>query len=327
MKNIDLVLKLSVVAIALSFGVQALNAQKPSKTPTKTGTGKAKPDPKTAPASEKTVNLALGRYASQSSLYDGASQGAVDGVKVGDPGFHTLEEQGAWWQVDLGSVRPLTEIVVFNRMDCCSERARTLEVKLSDDGKTWKTLMANKDMIFGGSDGKPLRVSAKGSAARYVRLQLAGKDFLHLDEVEVYGTPEPRSTRVNLALKHTATQSSVYDGTSDGAVDGVINGKNGFHTLEEQGAWWQVDLGSVRPLTEIVVFNRMDCCSERARTIEVKLSNDGKTWKTVMANKDTVFGGFDGNPLRVAAKGNSARHVRLQLAGNNFLHLDEVEVY
>lgn len=186
MKNICVLLKLVVVAIAISFGVQAMSAQKPSKTPVKTGTGKAKPDPKTAPASEKTVNLALGRYASQSSLYDGTSQGAVDGVKVGDRGFHTLEEQGAWWQVDLGSVRPLTEIVVFNRMDCCAERARTIEVKLSNDGKKWKTVMANKDAVFGGFDGNPLRVAVKGNSARYVRLQLAENNFLLLDEVEVY---------------------------------------------------------------------------------------------------------------------------------------------
>ena len=42
MKSIDLVLKLFVVAMVFCFGVQNANAQKPSKTPTKTGTGKAK---------------------------------------------------------------------------------------------------------------------------------------------------------------------------------------------------------------------------------------------------------------------------------------------
>ena len=57
MKNKDLLLKLSVVAIALTFGVHSLNAQKPSRTPAKTGTGNAKPTPtpKATPSSPTTA--------------------------------------------------------------------------------------------------------------------------------------------------------------------------------------------------------------------------------------------------------------------------------
>ena len=91
--------------------------------------------------------------------------------------------------------------------------------------------------------------------------------------------------------------------------------------------WWQVDLGEVKNLTEIRIFNRLDYCADRARTIQVLLSNDGSNWTRVFANDGSIFGGNDGNPLSVSLKGKSARYVRLQLTETNYFHLDEVEIY
>jgi hypothetical protein len=39
---------------------------------------------------------------------------------------------------------------------------------------------------FGGADGRPLQVQLVGEQARYVRLQLAERAFLHLDKVRVF---------------------------------------------------------------------------------------------------------------------------------------------
>ena len=135
----------------------------------------------------------------------------------------------------------------------------------------------------------------------------------------------------NLSKNRPAKQSSTSQWSkqndAQGAVDGVKNSSYGFHTNNEKNPWWQVDLGQVRPLTGIRVFNRLDCCAERARTIQILLSNDGANWTRVFTNNGTVFGGNDGNPLSVSLKGKSARYVRLQLAETNYFHLDEVEIY
>jgi hypothetical protein len=44
------------------------------------------------------------------------------------------------------------------------------------------------------------------------------------------------------------------------AVDGNTNGKFGnastTHTNNEQGAWWQVDLGSKKKISQIIIYNR-----------------------------------------------------------------------
>ncbi len=139
-------------------------------------------------------NLALGKEASQSSTamewggkWD-ASRG-VDGVKTGnlfEGGFHTDNEQNPWWQVDLGSIYEIAEVRIYNRLDCCSDRAKTIEVLLSEDGESWRNVYSHNGSTFGGADGNYLCVNVDGQTARYVRVQLQEKNWLHLDEVEVY---------------------------------------------------------------------------------------------------------------------------------------------
>ncbi|MGZ5434873.1 MAG: discoidin domain-containing protein, partial [Pyrinomonadaceae bacterium] len=126
--------------------------------------------------------------------------------------------------------------------------------------------------------------------------------------------------------RQSSTSQWSQPNDAKGAVDGNVSGGFGFHTESQQNPWWQVDLGAVKALGEIRIFNRRDCCSERARTLQVLLSNDGVSWTRVFSNPGTVFGA-DGAPLRVSVKGLSARFVRLQLAETNYFHLDEVQVY
>jgi hypothetical protein len=136
-------------------------------------------------------NLALNKPAQQSSTsswsHQNDSQGAVDGVKNGYFGFHTNSEPNPWWQVDLQSVSTLAEVRIFNRLDLPG-RAGTIQVLLSNDGVTWRKVYAHDGRTFGGNDGKPLVVGLNGAQARFVRLQLGETTYLHLDEVEVYGT-------------------------------------------------------------------------------------------------------------------------------------------
>jgi hypothetical protein len=136
---------------------------------------------------KRETNLALNRPAKQSSIYDPSNPRdplfGVDGNK--GTGFHTALEDYPWWEVDLGALYSLTEIRLYNRQDCCRERARTLKVLLSNDDRTWRMYYSHDGSVF-GDDGRPL-ILPVNSQSRYVRIQLNERNYLHLAEVEIYG--------------------------------------------------------------------------------------------------------------------------------------------
>lgn len=140
------------------------------------------------------TNLALGRLTQQSSHYVGGGvlevSGGCNGVKNGGFGFHTCLEDNPWWQVDLGSMCSIDEVRVFNRLSF-RDRASSLRIRSSADGISWQALYCNSEtrLPFGGIDGNPLICSPLGGVrARFVRLDLTERQYLHLDEVEIYGT-------------------------------------------------------------------------------------------------------------------------------------------
>jgi hypothetical protein len=131
--------------------------------------------------------------------------GGCDGIITGQWGFHTENQQEPWWQVDLGGPIPIDRLRIYNRCDNTAPRASRLIVLLSRDGKSWIRAYQHDGTTFHGKpDGKPLVVSLAGAKARYVRLQLPGKSYFHLDEVEVYAVGRSQ----NVALHRPATQSS-----------------------------------------------------------------------------------------------------------------------
>jgi hypothetical protein len=139
--------------------------------------------------------------------------GACDGIKNGKYGFHTGHQPNPWWQVDLGRVRSIERIVVYNRLDYAPglHNADHLRISTSDDGKTWTLRHDNQGRHFGGIQGaEPLVVTFRPGElqARFVRLQVPSERplFFHLDEVEIYA-PGPQAA--NLALHRPADQSSL----------------------------------------------------------------------------------------------------------------------
>jgi hypothetical protein len=142
----------------------------------------------------------------------------------------------------------------------------------------------------------------------------------------------PSPSGSNLALNKPAEQSSYSKWSKPidarGAVNGCKTGRFGFHTSKEINPWWQVDLEAVCRISEIRIYNRMDACSDRIRTLKILISLDGRKWQQVYTNdRNNIFGGIDGNPLIVSIAAKKARYIRLQLNEENVLHLDEVEVY
>ena len=77
-----------------------------------------------------TKNLALGKPATQSTLYDnGSPSKAVDGNGNNDfnAGYctHTKDSKGNWWQVDLEAVYDIRDVVITNRGDSVGKLNQT----------------------------------------------------------------------------------------------------------------------------------------------------------------------------------------------------------
>lgn len=135
-------------------------------------------------------NLAAGKPTSQSStLNGGGASRAVDGKTDGDWNngsvTHTNFELGPWWQVDLGAMTSIGEVVLYNRTDCCSTRLADFDVQLSNDGINWQTAFG-----FGGPAG--IRTAGfLGASGRFLRVRLRGTNYLSLAEVQVFPGPPP----------------------------------------------------------------------------------------------------------------------------------------
>lgn len=144
-------------------------------------------------------NIALGKNASQSSRCQWSrgntpeedAAGAVSGVISGHGAFHTDGEDCPWWSVDLSETFRLREMRLYNRMDTVVFARRTcrFRIQVALDGAPWQTVFVkDDDSVFGGIDGKPFIWRPETYvAARCIRIQLLGSQFMHLDQVEVYG--------------------------------------------------------------------------------------------------------------------------------------------
>lgn len=142
------------------------------------------------------VNLAAGRPTMQSSTYPGGAHGSergVDGAKYDSSLFHTNADAYPWWEVDLGQAYAIDNVTLYNRVNCCEERVQGIQVWLSLDGVAYDLVFENGGQVF-----RNRRADVGGLSARYVRVALPRREYLHLQEVEVYqyGTWQPPAARV-----------------------------------------------------------------------------------------------------------------------------------
>ena len=147
-------------------------------------------------------NLAPAGSVSQSSTLnigiDFSADNAIDGVRGGsfptNAIAHTDVEAEPWWEVDLGQRYDLSQIVVFNREDCCANALRDFHVFVSDTPFTSQSVAGTlaqsgvSSNFTSGTGGRETSVSLNRTG-RYVRIQLTTTEYLQLAEVEVYGGP------------------------------------------------------------------------------------------------------------------------------------------
>lgn len=127
------------------------------------------------------VNLARDkkvRISSNSKKYGCNPQRVVDGDR-NELGFHTNNESRPWGEIDLGEEHSIEKVVVFNRATH-PERAVPLEIQVATEPGRFEPV-ARRDEVF-----DVWTAEFPSRSARYVRVRLDKKGFLHLAEVEVY---------------------------------------------------------------------------------------------------------------------------------------------
>lgn len=142
-------------------------------------------------------NLAQGRTATQSSTFESAAASrAVNGNTNGDyragSVTHTNSNANAWWQVDLGATNTIDSLQLWNRTDCCQSRLSNFYVFVStanQSGRSFNTILNDASVwrfYQAGTAPSTLNIPA-GINGRYVRVQLAGTNYLSLAEVRAFG--------------------------------------------------------------------------------------------------------------------------------------------
>ena len=90
--------------------------------------------------------------------------------------------------------------------------------------------------------------------------------------------------------------------------------------MHQENNWIDFDLGSVKPVHQVEVTNRSDCCQERAIPLIVEVSVDEKQW-IQGARRDTDFSFW-----KASFPKQKARSVRLRVPKMSALHFDDVAV-
>jgi hypothetical protein len=151
------------------------------------------------------ASIALGKPATQSSVSRHSrnpdvrldAAGAVNGLVTGSFSFHTGFDSPPWWMVDLEGLYLISEVWVFNRLDMPG-RAQTLQIYTSRTGREWALAYEHPvEQPIRGAFGQPLIVAfADRPIVRFVRIELRQTDFLHLDQVKIFGErhQEPPTT-------------------------------------------------------------------------------------------------------------------------------------
>lgn len=153
-----------------------------------------------------TNNLATSGTAIQVDTFSGAEASrAIDGNTTGDWALGSLssttERATPWWQLDLGGVKSIDKIKVWNRSDAATDRLSNFDVFVSDNPfiSDDPAVIANQAGVIrkhtAGEGGRPttFEIDATG---RYVRVQLLGTNYLTLAEVEVFASSNAIAAQV-----------------------------------------------------------------------------------------------------------------------------------
>lgn len=133
----------------------------------------------------------------------------------------------------------------------------------------------------------------------------------------------PVSASMSSEFNSNCSATNCIDGDVSSSEE-CISGTSLCHTLEEtEGPWLQIDLGSKHLITEVVLYNRLDCCQDLLGLHEIWLSLASESWRRCFSGIASEAAG----PFRESCTG-WGRYVRIVLPGAfRTMNLLEVRVF
>ena len=202
-----------------------------------------------APSAYSQVNIAPGGIATQSSDWGGAvAPRAIDGET--DPSWfagsiaHTDNLENSWWQVEFsGQLFAMSELRIFPRTDCCTERNSNLRVSVFQGAtEVWgQDLYTTSGELNPTGEFLSLPAGIMGDRVRIQLLgfNLAGNGYLHLSEVEIEGQPTSAANFCGPAVPNSSGGSATIRAFGSDAVgtplgliaENMLSGEFGYFLI------------------------------------------------------------------------------------------------
>jgi hypothetical protein len=116
--------------------------------------------------------------------------------------------------------------------------------------------------------------------ARYLCIERDAKEQLNLAEIEVYALENNVEV---LKIPDQVTASSILPGyPASNLIDGIYNNfAHTFGTQPNAPNWFCLDFGKEIPVSQVLIYNRSDCCDSRVIFAQVSLRNldNNVVWK------------------------------------------------
>jgi predicted SAM-dependent methyltransferase len=202
----------------------------------------------TVPAPEGR-SLALGKRATQSSTSEWSLEAnpeaeaarVVSGHFTGSYNCHTGLDSPPWWRVDLHEVQEISEVRIYNRVStdpATLARASRLEIQVSEDDRNWKTVFRKESKTL---LSRPMRKSPfiwfpeEPVFGRYFRIQLLDKQYLHLEQVEIYGPYDRVKSNADLANQNNTRASNEAKQEEMSETKSTVAGEHSVDRLVNDG--------------------------------------------------------------------------------------------
>ena len=167
----------------------------------------------------------------------------------------------------------------------------SLQIKVTTDTNTAPTNAGNTPTYFSWKlapvNLKEMPCSDLGGAdlVRYVRIS-SGSDWLNLNEVQVFGTG---SMIPITGSRSSSNYNSQY--TPEKCYDGITNSL-GCHSGTATNWWISFDLGGLKRVDSIKIYNRNNCCQNRINNaiVSVRHTEDGiNLWEKKIISQTAIM--------------------------------------
>jgi hypothetical protein len=92
---------------------------------------------------------------------------------------------------------------------------------------------------------------------------------LNIAEIEVY---DENGSKIPVSTVTASSQYGSYGAKN--VVDGNV--RNFGHTQSDPNAFFELDLNAVKKISKVVVYNRTDCCQDRAKDAVLTIKDGDK---------------------------------------------------